>query len=190
MYIYMLPAAPSVQTQSSLDTEFLVPTPDGGVEHTAAKFDDAAVWLARADSGDIILFPPQYYLLSLCKQFLDPSSETGPEAQREKLVAFLGEVPTAKSASASEHATSQIAWADKVISPRHLFVRKGDGRIVLGLDKPGLELRDSSRGGDWERVVLVHFTKQGPREVEIRSRDEVLREEKESGQQDGAKARI
>ena len=40
------------------------------------------------------------------------------------------------------------------MSPHNLFIRVSDGRVVLGLDKPGPELKDSKRGGDWERVAL------------------------------------
>lgn len=65
------------------------------------------------------------------------------------------------------------------MSPEPLFTRKSDGRLVLGVDKPGLELKGSGRGGDFEKVVLVHFRKEGPRNVEVRQRTEVLREEKE-----------
>ncbi len=65
-----------------------------------------------------------------------------------------------------------------MISPTGLLMRKGDGRSVLALDKPGRELEGSTRGGDGERVVLVRFGKEGPRDVEIRGRREILEEEK------------
>ena len=77
-----------------------------------------------------------------------------------------------------------IPWSDKVISPAALFVRRGDGRIVLGLDKPGPELKGTTRGGDWERVVLVNFRKEGPRDVEVRGREEVVKEEREGGEEE------
>lgn len=64
------------------------------------------------------------------------------------------------------------------MSPRTLFVRGEDGRVVLGLEKPGPELEGSTRGGDWERVVLVRFTKKGPVEVEVRGREEIFEEER------------
>jgi hypothetical protein len=51
---------------------------------------------------------------------------------------------------------------------------------VLGLEKPGPELKDIGRGGDEKRVVLVKFSREGPRDVEVRERVEVLREEKEA----------
>ena len=73
------------------------------------------------------------------------------------------------------------------MSPAALFVRQKDGRLVLGLDKPGVELKGSGRGGDWERVVLVNFRKEGPKDVDVRGRAEVLREEKEDGDGEGSK---
>lgn len=65
------------------------------------------------------------------------------------------------------------------MSPSVMFTRRRDGRLALGLDKPGPELKGSRRGGDWERVVLVNFRKEGPRNVEVMSRAQVLREERE-----------
>jgi len=70
-------------------------------------------------------------------------------------------------------------YKDKVMSPTGLFFRKSDGRSVLALDKPGPELKDSGRGGDKDRVVLVKFGKEGPRNVEVRLRKDVLNEERE-----------
>ncbi|KAJ4996325.1 Structure-specific endonuclease subunit SLX4 [Colletotrichum sp. SAR 10_66] len=182
MYIYMLPHSASTGAEAA-EHEIIVPTPDGGVEHTAAKFDDASVWLSRADKGEIILFPPQYYLLFLVAQFCKGSSSgAGVEhfaAQREQLKEFLKRIPTAESEAARKQPTSEIPWADKVMSPHNLFIREVDNRVVLGIDKPGPELKGSGRGGDWERVVLVKFTREGPRKVEVRGREEVLKEEKE-----------
>ena len=60
-------------------------------------------------------------------------------------------------------------------------MRKSDGRSVLGLDKSGRELEGSKRSGDPERVVLVKFGKEGPRDVEVRRRREVLDEERGEG---------
>ncbi|KAI8312620.1 Structure-specific endonuclease subunit SLX4 [Colletotrichum sp. SAR11_240] len=183
MYIYMLPHSASTGAEAA-EHEIIVPTPDGGVEHTAAKFDDASAWLSRADKGEIILFPPQYYLLFLVAQFCKGSSSgSGVEhfaAQREQLKEFLKRIPTAESEAARKQPTSEIPWADKVMSPHNLFIREEDNRVVLGIDKPGPELKGSGRGGDWERVVLVKFTREGPRKVEVRGREEVLREEKEA----------
>jgi hypothetical protein len=64
------------------------------------------------------------------------------------------------------------------MSPSGLFMRKSDGRSVLALDKPGQELDGSGRSGDPERVVLVRFSKEGPRDVDVRWRREVLNEER------------
>lgn len=105
-------------------------------------------------------------------------------AQRKKVLAFLRRVPTAETDGGKAHPTSQVAWKDKVMSPYHLFIREGDGRVVLGLEKPGLELKGSDRAGDWDRVVLVSFGKGGPSKVEVRLREDILKEEKGSGSGD------
>ncbi|KAL1635454.1 hypothetical protein SLS58_010263 [Diplodia intermedia] len=52
-----------------------LPTPDGGVEHTAARFLPAHAWLDAARAGDIILFPPQFFLLHLVAQHIKPPSD-------------------------------------------------------------------------------------------------------------------
>lgn len=57
-------------------------------------------------------------------------------------------------------------------------MRKSDGRSVLALGKPGQELEWSGRSGDPERVVLVRFSKEGPRDVEVRWKKDVLEEER------------
>jgi hypothetical protein len=61
----------------------------------------------------------------------------------------------------------------------------GDGRLVLGLDRPGPELARSGRGGDPDRVVLVDFRKEGPRRVEVRSRETVLAQRREAEEAEG-----
>ncbi|KAI6769513.1 hypothetical protein HG530_004142 [Fusarium avenaceum] len=182
MYLYMLP-----QSRKDMPSEMLIPTPDNGVEHTAALFAPAKSFLSRAATNSIILFPPQAFLLTLVDkifQELNQSSETpNPQqitAQRNKLLAFLKQVPTAETEKGRDHKTAMIPWGDKVMSPHNLFIRKEDKRIVLGLDKPGPELRGSDRGGDWERVVLVNFGKGGPSDVEVRRREDVLEEERKS----------
>jgi hypothetical protein len=96
--------------------------------------------------------------------------------QRERLRGFLNTVPTASEPKALKHHTAQIPWAEKVISPDTLGVRKSDGRTILGLSKPGPELKGTNRGGDWERVVLVKFAKGTVSNVEVRSREDVLAE--------------
>lgn len=188
MYLYMIPdAADGTAAEAARQREMIVPTPDGGVEHTAARFDDATSWLEKARSGELILFPPQVYLLHLVAQFCSGAAPSSPRearahyaSQREKLVAFLQKVPTSDSGKAAEHPTSTIPWSDKVMSPRNLFVRSSDDRIVLGVDAPGPELKGTGRGGDHERVVLVSFTHEGPRRVEIMDREEAFREERET----------
>ena len=179
MYLYLLPVS-----QKSVPSELIVPTPDGNVEHTAAQFAPSQTFLQNAADGSIILFPPQVYLMKLLTRFLTgatSSLEEGPlhyTGQRKKLLSFLRRRVTAETDKGKDHPTAQISWADKCISPHNLLFREDDKRVVLGLDKPGPELEGSGRGGDWERVVLVRFGKEGPTNVEVRMREEVLAEEK------------
>ncbi|KAG6059393.1 hypothetical protein E4U17_006383 [Claviceps sp. LM77 group G4] len=191
MYIYMLPII-----NKSIPSEMLIPTPDGGVEHTAARFAPPQFFLARAADNAIVLFPPQVYLLTLLARFLTGSTndlEAGPvhydyTAQRKKLVSFLRRRVTAETSKGKKHATAGISWADKVMNPYVIIMRRDkDERVVMALDKPGPELEASrDRGGDWERVILAKFGKGGPSGVEVRMREEFLGEERE-GPEGGAK---
>ncbi|KAI1138148.1 hypothetical protein F5Y05DRAFT_413462 [Hypoxylon sp. FL0543] len=188
MYLYMLPLSTSNDPAvSAARSEAIIPTPDGGAEITAARFDDASVWLERQRKGEIVMFPPQCFLLHLLSQFLDGPPQGSPSptdlmehyrSQREKLRGFLATVPTTSEPKAAKHPTAQIPWAEKVISPTTLGIRQSDKRSILALDKPGPELKGSDRGGDWERVVLVRFVKGVAKDVEVRSREEVLAEER------------
>ncbi|KAK0631411.1 NUDIX domain-containing protein [Immersiella caudata] len=196
MYLYMLPLSNPAPGTPEHQTIIHTPTHDGGLEHTAATFDDASAWISRARAGEIVLFPPQCYLLNLVSEFTKDTPQQGDatahyQAQRDALIQFLQRVPTSRPEAPSTvkpHPTAQIPWAEKVMSPTSLFIRRGDRRFVLGLDKPGPELKGSGRGGDWDRVVLVEFKKEGPTGVEVRLRDEVLKNEREGGEEsEGAK---
>ncbi|KAK2599932.1 hypothetical protein QQS21_005316 [Conoideocrella luteorostrata] len=177
MYLYLLPIS-----KRSVPSEMLIPTPDGGIEHTAAQFAPAQTFLSNAANNAIVLFPPQVYLMTLLTRFLTGSTsdlEAGSlhyTGQRKKLISFVRRKVTAETEKGKQHATARISWGDKVISPYTIMFREQDNRVVLALDKPGPELEGSDRGGDWERVALAKFGKGGPSDVEIRMREDVLEE--------------
>ncbi|KAH8592132.1 hypothetical protein B0O99DRAFT_630532 [Bisporella sp. PMI_857] len=174
MYIYFLPLTETSAKSVSAEAIIPVPTSDGGVEHTAALFASCKEWLAQATKNEIILFPPQFYLMYLIAPFLDISSQRLSSAelqkQRDAVLEFLQGDGDGKG----------VKWGDKVMSPTGIMLRKSDGKVVLGLEKPGPELKDSGRSGDESRVVLVKFKKEGPRDLEVRWRKEVLDEERSS----------
>lgn len=179
MYIYFLPLTQTSAKNISSEAVIPVPTSDGGLEHTAALFASCKEWLDQAMRNDIILFPPQFYLMSLLAPFLDVKrtshlSTEELQRQRDGVLEFLKGDGDGKG----------VKWADKVMSPVGLLMRKSDGRSVLALDKPGPELKDSGRRGDEKRVVLVKFSKEGPRNVEVRLRKDVLDEEKATAAKD------
>lgn len=65
------------------------------------------------------------------------------------------------------------------MSPDVVSFDKVNRRSVLGLYKPGPELEGSGRCGDPERVILLRNTKEGPRDVEVRWKKEVMAELRE-----------
>jgi hypothetical protein len=186
MYLYFLPLAGQSQSTSSQDSihsipstrEAVIPVPthDGGVEHTAARFLPASTWLRLAGASEtpVILYPPQYTLLYLVSQFLDPSVPNALdrdvlEQQRTQLREFAtgGDPP----------------WKDAVTSPTGEG-RAPDGREILGLSHLPPELRGSERRGIKDLVVIIKPTKQGFRNLAVMTREE-LRAWREEG--DGAK---
>lgn len=180
MYIYLLPlshdkkstlkGSETTSTDSDGGSEVVIPVPthDGGKEHTAARFLPPATWLRLAQSGRVLMFPPQFFLLSMISPFLSPpgkkvSTYDERQAQRKALLEFV----------------RGGTWAEQVICPIALPPSHGgqreDGRIALGLDKPGPELK-GLRKGEMDHCVLVKFTKEGPRNVEVRLKKDVLEE--------------
>ncbi|KAH8679746.1 hypothetical protein BGZ60DRAFT_467786 [Tricladium varicosporioides] len=176
MYLYFLPLTSISKTNITSQAMVPVPTSDGGVEHTAALFASCQHWLNLAAKNEIILFPPQYYLMHLLNSIFTTHASSTPasiqelKTQRKAVLEFLD----------GDGDGMGIKWADKVMSPVGLMIRKSDGRSVLALDKPGLELEGTDRRGDEKRVVLVKFSTEGPRNVEVRLRSEVLYEERNS----------
>ena len=182
MYLYFLPTMSSTSfKESSQDNEeeevkIPLPTTDGGLEHTTARFLPASVWLRLAQEGRIIMFPPQFFLLHQIAQHFDnlpdpiaygsisrdPLSRQELEKRRKSLTDFVK--------------TSQPPWTEKVISPIIRPVRDGkkreDNRSVLSLEKPGPELEGSGRSGENEQCILVNFRKEGPRHLAVISKVE------------------
>ncbi|EEA20902.1 NUDIX family hydrolase, putative [Talaromyces marneffei ATCC 18224] len=179
MYLYFLPIQDSSKASGEENTaqglpeggrqEVQVPTSDGGVEINEARFLPASNWLQQAQAGEIILYPPQFLLLSVTAQFLDQSpstsSSTEKQARRKELLEFIH--------------SGNPPWTDKFVCPRSLQLLD-DKRAVLALDHPGPELHGSGKKGDDERVIVVNFGKDGPRNVEVRWKKDVLKEEKSS----------
>jgi len=177
MYIYFLPLTntPSASTADSIptDSEAMIanPTSDGGIEHTTARFLPPSKWLEMSQAGEIILFEPQYVLLHLLAPLLSPENMACTidakelARQREEVLDFVksGDPP----------------WTEKCISPIQLSGKQEDGRVVVGLHKPGPELEGSGRRGDDERVVLVQIRKDGPRRVGVVWKREVFEGERE-----------
>jgi 8-oxo-dGTP pyrophosphatase MutT (NUDIX family) len=156
MYIYFVD--PSEQGNPSVRA-----TADK-IETMAPEWRTARDWLSRARSGEIILFPPQFLLLYLASEVLDGPGDSPEDILRKRDVL--------------KQKIADGRWGEKYISP--IGTSFGDdGRSVLVLDKPGPELKDSGLKGDDEYVVLVKFRKEGPRDVEVGLRKDVLKDRRE-----------
>lgn len=204
MYIYFLPLNSASPTKKAApagtppgsgveeEDELMIPNPthDGGIEHTAARFLPPNKWIDLARQNRIILFPPQFLLTLLLSPYLSanvtsPSSPTPSPSQlaleRENLMAFLRRPRTYDG-------VPEVPFSEACISP--VVLGKGqygqnnqDGvggvdkhTAVLVLDQPGREVdaQGLGRKGIKEWVVTTKFKKEGPRDVDIRRREDVL----------------
>lgn len=189
MYLYFLPLDTEGQPGADVDIEgsgestIATPKHDGGLEHTSARFLPASKWLELSRAGDIILFPPQFFLLYHVSRFLDGADGSSKQSdtpaarqqRRKQLIDFV------KGPAGAEDPD----WGDVVISPIALMMKGKDGRGILSLDKAGPELKGSEKRGLKEWVVAVRFKKEGPREVEVISRKEAFDKERDDGKTDG-----
>ena len=145
------------------------------VETMHPEYKVASEWIKLAQKGDVILFPPQFLLLHLVAQFLDVEGTrsayghvTAAEIveRRRKLYEFITQD------------RSPVPWTEKYISPIGGPLNK-DKRQTLMLNSPGPELKNSGLVGDDSRVVVASFQKEGPRQLEVRWKSEVLAEDRE-----------
>ena len=146
-----------------------MPTSDGGVEVTEAQFLPASEWLRLAQRNEIIMFPPQVLLLAFVSQFLDKPGPGGEDPR-----SIRQEESSRRRSELRQFAHSGTPpWTHKFISPRPIGSHN-DGRTILALDSSGPELKGTDKTGEYDRVVLSRFSKEGPRDVEIRWRSEIV----------------
>lgn len=179
MYLYFLPLSSSPDLPNTLHT----PTSDGGIEHTTAAFRPVSEWLSRYKANEIILFPPQFFLLSVLAPFLDPVPEPRDfdalNAQRSGLVDFW-----------RLQEDGEPSWPDKCISPYPTW--KDGKRVVMALDKAGPEVEGTDRRGDGKRVITWVLRDGRPQSLEVRWREDVIKERQRregSGVQEDSKER-
>ncbi|CAI6334853.1 unnamed protein product [Periconia digitata] len=186
--------APPSTTLDDEEPDIIIPHPthDGGIEHTAARFLPPNKWISLARRNRIILFPPQFMLTALLAPYLSAtvtsSKSSTPSAQalqdeRDKAIAFLDR-------PRMYNGTPEVNFTEACISPiamgRGLYGEKDQDGVsesgvskdtaVLALDRPGREVEAQGLGrrGILEWVVTTKFKKEGPRDVELRRRDEIL----------------
>ncbi|CAK7236439.1 hypothetical protein SBRCBS47491_009637 [Sporothrix bragantina] len=177
MYLYFLPLDTGAETAKAGDVSATSSSQDNNgasadqTEVIEAEFATAAAWVQRARNSDIILFPPQLYILSLLAPLLKGTA--GNYAAERKAVADLvngGPAP-------GEDPATFVPWADRVISPRLIGKLPDDkqGRAVMTLEYPGPELKNAGRAGDSYRVVVVGNMPPGPpRDLELLLRADIL----------------
>jgi hypothetical protein len=177
MYLYFLPL-PVESDLSVLNEipaegereEIQIPTSDGGIEITEAMFLPAAEWLRKAQSGEVIMFPPQFLLLHLVSQFLD---------KEPRATASLEELRNRRAELVEFAHSGTPPWTEKCISPKMLKMSL-DGRTVLALDHPGPELEGTNRAGEPDRVVYVQFKQGAARKLDVRWKKDVFAEQEKS----------
>jgi 8-oxo-dGTP pyrophosphatase MutT (NUDIX family) len=170
LYLYFVP----VEEEGN---ESLHATSDES-ENTAADWKSASEWIALSRRGDIILFAPQFLLLYLVSLHLDRAGEAAETRQ---------EIETRRAAlRLFVEQDGNPPWRDKCISPLNPLGggrTMRDGRTVLAIDQPGLELEGSGLRGDGERVIFVD----GPRAVDVGWRREVEEDHMQTRQEEDGK---
>ncbi|KAL7271437.1 hypothetical protein RUND412_005806 [Rhizina undulata] len=128
---------------------------DGGIEVVSTTFLHPRTALNAAKRGEIVFFPPQFYLLSrMAEIFTSGPGGDLREKEDERIRLW-------KFASGG--------FGDMVIEPE--AVKKlGGGRVVMGLN-------GGEGKGDAERVVVVGIPQGGgePRGLELRGKGEVAK---------------
>lgn len=174
MYLYFLPLfdlpRPHLKNQSAQ-----IPTSDGGIEHTEAVFDYAEEWLRRSRAREIVLFPPQVYLLTLIAHHLKPLEPSHRELDASDQRIALDE-QRVRLMEMIQDEEEDPSWGKKCISPRPLH--RDDKMVTMALDYAGDEVQEANRRGDLTRVMMWGLEKSGPADVELRKRSEVEQKNK------------
>lgn len=194
MYVYFLPMLPDRDFESPMPLSgdasglgasaqqktILTPTTDGGIEHTSATFLPASVWCTLAQEGEIMLIPPQFFLLHCVSRFLDALEADGQYKSMSRQVVGREEIESRRRNLLTfihrNEGGQDAIWAEKCVSPMRVMPSRGkprtDGREVMELHHPGHELRNSNRSGIRGFCMLYVLEKEGPRRLCVVSRGE------------------
>lgn len=151
MFLYFLPEDSPSTSRSTEGKVQQLPTDDGGIEVLSTRFIMPHAALEAARSDEIVLFPPQFYLISALLSFLEES--TGLEdhvvrLKRKRLVRF-----------------AEGGFGQMTVEP-HPLKKLSDGRVIMGLGP----------NGDQENVVVIQLAKKGePRGLELLKKSEVAK---------------
>lgn len=177
MYLYFLPlqqhdsaptAAAATGMQSAIsshrDSIIPVPTHDGGLEHTAARFRSVHEWLDRARAGDMIVYPPQFFLMWKLSEFFARGTHdnTALQAQRDAVRAFVH--------------TGHPPWTHKCICPMALLKLDVEHLQIVSLESPGPELHGSDRSGERQYLLAIPAGGNGITPVRVMERNDVFDE--------------
>lgn len=148
MFLYFIPEETSGVGGTARQQ---LPTGDGGIEILSTRFMAPHMALDAAKREEIVLFPPQFYLISALLPFLE--QPTGLEdhvtkLKRKQLVRF-----------------AEKEFGQMTVEP-HILKKLSDGRVVMGLGP----------NGDKENVVIVQFAKKGePRGLELLKKHDIAK---------------
>ncbi|EOA86679.1 uncharacterized protein SETTUDRAFT_115113 [Exserohilum turcica Et28A] len=202
MYLYFLPlgsvsptkhAAQHAPASADLEGDAIMipkPTHDGGIEHTAARFLPPNKWLDLARQNKILLVFPQFFLMSLISPYLAATvtSASSPtpspselQAERDAFFEFLQKPRMYNGKpepSFAEACISPVVIDKGLVEKSKLDAIGGVAKntIVLTMDHPGKEVEEQGYGrrGIREWVMTGKLTNEGPTEVNIWRRDELL----------------
>lgn len=148
MFLYLIPGDDSGTVGE--ETQQL-PSDDGGIEVLSTRFIKPYAALEAAKKGEIVFFPPQFYLISILLPFLEESTGLGDHVtklRRRQLVRF-----------------AEGGFGQMTIEP-YILKKLSGGRVIMGLGPDG----------DRENVVIVQLAKKGePRGLELLKKHEAAK---------------
>lgn len=139
MFLYMLDESKGKAVEDGKVESQELPKGDGGIEVVSTTFMDIEKALELNKAGEITFFPPQFYLLSVLKNFVGKDVHGSVAEKRERLRKYL----------------ASSDFGGRIMTPQMHGVL--NGKTILGF---------GPKGGS-ARLLLKNYADSGPRELEI-----------------------
>lgn len=149
MFLYFIPESNPSAPETVGGRTRQLPTDDGGIEIVSTRFMAPQLALDAAKRDEIVLFPPQFYLISMLLPFLEQSAgleDHVAKLRRKRLVRF-----------------AKGDFGKMTVEP-HVLRKLSDRRVLMGLGP----------NGDKDSFVIVQIAEKGePRGLKLLRKHDV-----------------